>query len=108
MVAVPTSRDNSFHGYRYRADIFDLTLGHKGLIGACGNYIQTTNSSSNDTPIRTLDDWKKHTPVKLLNRITHMDTYASIVRSFDDLKWERRRILIKVTRFGTCQIDLVS
>jgi hypothetical protein len=89
------------------ADIFDLTLGHKGLVGACGGYIQTANSYNN-APIQTLDDWRKHTPIKLPNRIINMATYASIVRNLDTLTFSSRRLLIKVLRFGTCQIDLVS
>ena len=88
-------------------DIFDLTFGHKGLVGACGDYIQNTYSYR-DSPIQTLDDWEEHTPIKLPNRIINMATYESIVRNLDTLTFSRRRILIKVLRFGTCQIDLVS
>ncbi|RGB22978.1 hypothetical protein C1646_677445 [Rhizophagus diaphanus] len=87
------------------SDVFELTLGHKGLVGACGDYIQNTYSCNND-PIQTLDDWKKHTPIKLMNRIKEMATYQSIVRCIDTLSYSHRSILIKVLRFGTCAIDI--
>jgi hypothetical protein len=73
----------------------------------CGDYIQSTYSCNN-APIQTLDNWEKHTPIKLLNRIKRMATYASIVRNLDTLTFPRRRILYKVLRFDTCQIDLAS
>ena len=101
------TNNTAFDIVNIAADIFDLTLGHKGLVGACGDYIQNTYDYNN-TPIVTLDDWKKHTPVKLLNRILQLSTYESIVRNLNTLTPSRRRILIKVLRFGTCQIDLVS
>ncbi|GES92815.1 hypothetical protein GLOIN_2v1834544 [Rhizophagus clarus] len=62
-------------------DIFDLTLGHNGLVGACGGYIQNIHLLGNDH-IQTLDDWKKHTSPSC------------------------RSILMKVLRFDMCQIDL--
>lgn len=102
-----TDNDVNFKFIDIAADIFDLTLGHKGLVGACGSYIQNLQLLGND-PIQTLDDWKKHTPVQLLKNISVMATYQSIVRNLDTLSSIRRRILIKVLRFGMCQIDLVS
>ncbi|RUS17685.1 hypothetical protein BC937DRAFT_89615 [Endogone sp. FLAS-F59071] len=42
------------------ADIFELTLGHKGLVGACGTYIQY-GYENGISPITTVDDWKKTT-----------------------------------------------
>ncbi|GBB85504.1 hypothetical protein RclHR1_01200018 [Rhizophagus clarus] len=59
-------------------DIFDLTLGHNGLVGACGGYIQNIHLLGNDH-IQTLDDWKKHTSVQLLKNISVMAAYQSIV-----------------------------
>ncbi|CAG8664055.1 1694_t:CDS:2, partial [Paraglomus brasilianum] len=67
------TNNTAFDIVNIAADIFDLTLGHKGLVGACGDYIQNTYDYNN-TPIITLDDWKRHTPVKLLNRILQLST----------------------------------
>ncbi|GES81921.1 P-loop containing nucleoside triphosphate hydrolase protein [Rhizophagus clarus] len=100
-----TNTNESFDFINIASNVFDLTLGHKGLVGACGDYIQNTHSYSVN-PIQTLDDWEKPTPMKLPNRIINMATYESIVRNLDTLTFSRRCILIKVLRFGTCQIDL--
>ncbi|CAB4420631.1 unnamed protein product [Rhizophagus irregularis] len=83
------------------SDVFELTLGHKGLVGACGGYIESTYSYNND-PIKTLDDWK----IKLLNHIKKMATYGSIVRNLDNLTHKHRSLLIKALRFGTLQTDI--
>jgi hypothetical protein len=102
-----TDNDMNFKFIDIAADIFDLTLGHKGLVGACGGYIQNIQLISNNH-IQTLDDWKKYTPVQLLKNISVMPTYQSIVRNLGTLSPSCRSVLIKVLRFGMCQIDLVS
>ncbi|CAG8490125.1 7145_t:CDS:2 [Funneliformis caledonium] len=50
-----TSINDSFDFINIAPDIFEFTLGHKGLVGACGDYIQNAHSYNN-TPIQTLDD----------------------------------------------------
>ncbi len=83
-----TSTNENFDFINIASDVFDLTLGHKGLVGVCGGYIQNTHTYSNN-PIQTLDDWEKHTPIKLPNRIINMATYESIVRNLDTLTYSR-------------------
>jgi hypothetical protein len=102
-----TNTNKNFDFINIVLDVFDLTLGHKGLVSACGDYIQNTYSIS-DSPIQTLDDWEEHTPIKLPDRIINMATYESIMRNLGILTSSRRRMLIKVLCFGMCQIDLVS
>jgi hypothetical protein len=102
-----TENNVDFKSSDIAKDIFDLTLGHKGLVGTCGSYIQNIQHIGNDH-IQTLDDWKKHTPIQLLKNISVMATYQSIMRTLDTLSPSHRSILIKVLRFGMCQIDLVS
>jgi hypothetical protein len=102
-----TENDVDFKSSDIAMDIFDLTLGHKGLVGTCGGYIQNIQLIGNDH-IQTLDDWKKHTPVQLLKNISVIATYQFIMRNLNTLSPLRRSILMKVLRFGMCQIDLVS
>ncbi|KAF9084895.1 hypothetical protein BGX27_003671, partial [Mortierella sp. AM989] len=48
------------------ADIFDLTLGHKGLVG-CGRFIE--DSFDGDTPITTVNQWRAQTTNELRRHI---------------------------------------
>lgn len=86
-------------------DIYNLTLGHKGLVGLCGYYLETfvaVNKSS-----VTLVDWEKH--VFLLSQhAAKYATYFSIIQSLGNLDQNQRDILGMVLRNGTHTVPLVS
>ncbi|KAF9346288.1 hypothetical protein BGX26_002233 [Mortierella sp. AD094] len=52
-----TSVSKDFESADISSDIFDLALGHKGLVGSCGTFIQDTYFRGQD-PIITVDGWK--------------------------------------------------
>ncbi|RUS12588.1 hypothetical protein BC937DRAFT_87464, partial [Endogone sp. FLAS-F59071] len=75
------------------ADIFELTLGHKGLVGSCGAFIQQTYELQ-PSPIRMADEWKKATTHELREYILNKQHYDSIKRSLNLLPPESKSILI--------------
>jgi len=89
------------------SDIFELTLGHKGLVGVCGSFIETTYNIGKK-PISSLNDWKKHTVVNLQHYIRERNTYSSIIRYLRALTDKQQHILSNVLRFGVYQVDPVS
>ncbi|CAG8546751.1 348_t:CDS:2, partial [Paraglomus brasilianum] len=94
-----------FESANISADIFELTLGHKGLIGACGSYIQQTYEYQN-SPIITADDWKKTTIIGLQKYICEMPHYNLIMQSLGSLSPECTSILNKVLCYGTKEVEL--
>ncbi|KAF9372619.1 ATP-dependent RNA helicase [Mortierella sp. AD011] len=81
------------------SDIFELTLGHKGLTGTCCYFIESTYRP--DTmPIVSLDDWKMHTIVNLQARICSMNTYRSAIGRIPFLSDSQKLMLSSVLRFG--------
>ncbi|RUS13606.1 hypothetical protein BC937DRAFT_95060 [Endogone sp. FLAS-F59071] len=89
------------------ADIFELTLGHKGLVGSCGAFIQQTYELQ-PSPIRMADEWKKATTHELREYILNKQHYDSIKRSLNLLPPESKSILIGVLRYGTREVKLVG
>lgn len=86
-------------------DIYNLTLGHKGLVGLCGYYLETfvaVNKSS-----VTLVDWEKHVFL-LPQHAAKYATYFSIIQSLGNLDQNQRDILGMVLRNGTHTVPLVS
>ncbi|KAF9175972.1 ATP-dependent RNA helicase, partial [Mortierella sp. AD011] len=84
------------------SDIFELTLGHRGLTGTCCRFIESTYRSD-AVPIVSCDDWKRHTIVDLQARIRSMNTYGSVVRRIPPLSDSQRLMLSSVLRFGIHQ-----
>ncbi|RUP33698.1 hypothetical protein BC936DRAFT_138552 [Jimgerdemannia flammicorona] len=86
------------------ADIFELTLGHKGLVGACGTYIQY-GYENGISPITTIDDWKKITTVELRKYISQKQHYDSMMRSLNHLTPDCKSILTAVLRHGIHEVN---
>ncbi|CAG8461821.1 11604_t:CDS:2 [Ambispora leptoticha] len=99
--------DNGFDSANIAADIFDLTLGHKVFVGACGAYIQQ-ESEILSSPIVTVDDWKKRTTIELLRDIMQKPHFKSIVLSLNHLSPACRSILTSVLRYGTSEVDMTN
>ncbi|PKY53802.1 hypothetical protein RhiirA4_426293 [Rhizophagus irregularis] len=72
------------------ADVYSLTLGHKGLVGACYYYFEQKIMPG--AIKATLDDWEKHVPI-LPQYIKKLETYRSIVISLETLSENERKIL---------------
>jgi len=89
------------------ADIFELTLGHRGLVGSCGAFIQRTYDQQAPS-IKTADEWKKMTTVDLWTFISEKQHYDSIMRSLDHLTPECKSILTGVLRYGAREVNLVG
>lgn len=89
------------------SDIFELTLGHRGLTGACCRFIEMTFKVG-PLPIVSIDDWKKQTIVNLKGYIQGMDTYRSIIQRFPMLSNSQRFMFSIVLRFGDHQASPVS
>ncbi|KAF9400851.1 ATP-dependent RNA helicase, partial [Entomortierella beljakovae] len=56
-----------FSGFEFAAiaaDVFELTIGHKGLVGCCGVFIERSYNIDN-SPIKTIKEWKSKTTDKL-------------------------------------------
>ncbi|KAF8954063.1 ATP-dependent RNA helicase, partial [Entomortierella lignicola] len=96
----PTNLDVS----EIASDIFALTLGHRGLTGACCGYIEESYKSG-ETPIVTLDDWKSQTIVNLQNEIRGMATYRSIIQRLPHLSETQRFMFGTVLRFGVHKVS---
>ncbi|CAG8486063.1 10461_t:CDS:2 [Paraglomus occultum] len=97
-------RSSMFDSVNIATDVFELTLGHKGLVGACGAYVQQ-GYDFGSSPIITLDDWKKYTPVELRRFIVQKQHYDSIVRSLGNLSPASKSILMDVLGHGICEVD---
>ena len=95
-----------FESANIAADIFELTLGHKGLVGVCGYYIQCRLDF--DESITSLDSWRQRTTIELRQFICGKATYESIMRALNKLSLEKRAILAAVLRYGTHTLDPVS
>lgn len=65
------------------ADIYSLTLGHKGLVGICCYYFATNLMVG--TNEANLCDWEKHTLIQLPQYIKEQATYKSIIRCLKTL-----------------------
>ncbi|RUS15640.1 hypothetical protein BC937DRAFT_92194, partial [Endogone sp. FLAS-F59071] len=99
--------DEEFESADISADIFELTLGHKGLIGACGAFIQQTYELQ-PSPIRMADEWKKAATHELQEYILNKQHYDSIKQSLNLLPPESKSILIGVLRYGTREVKLTQ
>ncbi|CAB4403835.1 unnamed protein product [Rhizophagus irregularis] len=85
------------------ADVYSLTLGHKGLVGACYYYFEQKIMPG--AIKATLDDWEKHVPI-LPQYIKKLETYRSIVISLETLSENERKILEEVLRYGNKKVSI--
>ncbi|KAF9166394.1 ATP-dependent RNA helicase [Mortierella sp. AD011] len=85
------------------SDIFELTLGHRGLTGACCSYIEESYRIGNE-PIVTVDDWARHTPHDLQEKICGIHTYRLMMQRLPLLSENQRSMFITVMRFGKHQV----
>ncbi|CAB4403907.1 unnamed protein product [Rhizophagus irregularis] len=86
------------------ADIYSLTLEHKGLVGICCHYFATNLMVG--TNEANLCDWEKHTLIQLPQYIKEQATYKSIIRCLKDLNGNEIEILTEVLYHGTKQATL--
>ncbi|CAG8616943.1 3923_t:CDS:2 [Paraglomus occultum] len=99
--------------YEISLDIFKLTLGHKGLFGSCGGFIEASYQTSSTilskliptAPIRTYEDWSKYTLADLPEYIKKLGAYNSIFHCLSKLTKPQRDILAKILREGTCDVN---
>lgn len=101
------TKSTSFNVVEIASDVFELTLGHKGLVGVCGDFIQISYDYGT-SPIVSVDDWRKCTGVRLQAYIRGKSTYNSIIQRLDDLTLDQRFILSYVLRFGCYPVTSVS
>ncbi|CAG8617115.1 4616_t:CDS:2, partial [Paraglomus occultum] len=78
-------------------DIYELTSGHKGLVGICGNFIENTLLKCSRTV--SFQDWNKNA-TKLRTFIWGKPTYDSIMRALTVLTPAQRNTLGNVLRYG--------
>jgi hypothetical protein len=87
-------------------DIFERTLGHKGLTGTCCSILETMCAVKNMATV-SLDNWKCAT-VTLTDVMAQRDTYASIIRSLKNLSSEQQNIIGNILRYGSHKLVEVS
>ncbi|KAF8961900.1 hypothetical protein BGZ46_001279, partial [Entomortierella lignicola] len=97
-------RFSDFESAAIAADIFELTIGHKGLVGCCGVFIEKSYNIDN-SPIKTIKEWKSKTADKLRTFISESAHYLSIIRSLEKLPKGCRDILSHVLRYGTHEVQ---
>ena len=85
-------------------DIYELTQGHKGLVGVCGTFIQERLFDRNRKV--TLGDWKANS-YNLQCFVESKQTYSSILRCLPTLGEKHREILGNVLRntFDTVSVS---
>ncbi|CAG8627555.1 10350_t:CDS:2 [Acaulospora morrowiae] len=72
-------------------DIYELTFGHKGLVGICGNFIENTLLKCSRTV--SFQDWNKNA-TKLRTFVWGKPTYYSIMRAITVLTSAPRNTLV--------------
>lgn len=87
-------------------DIFELTAGHRGLVGVCGYFLEVA-VVLNQGPV-TMSQWLKTTIFELPIHVAQQATYLSLIRSLEHLTHGQRNILSNVLRKGTHIASLVS
>lgn len=86
-------------------DIYYLTLGHKGLVGLCCSFLETSIMKGKNE--LSFDKWNEAT-YTLPEFIRGKATYESIVQSLPTLSEKRKQILAKVLRSKTDVVSHVS
>ncbi|KAG0004853.1 ATP-dependent RNA helicase [Entomortierella chlamydospora] len=86
------------------SDIFELTLGHRSLAGACCSYIEESYRIGNE-PIITIDDWVRHTPRDLHEKICGIHAYRLMMQRLPHFSENQRSMFTTVMRFGKHQVN---
>jgi hypothetical protein len=98
LMAQYAAQTYKFDAIRIGADIFDITAGHRGLVGVCGNFIQ-------DEGITELEVWQSSSQ-ELITAAGQMAHYKSIIRALDKLSPNCKSILIKILYKETEVVDV--
>ena len=80
-------------------DIYQRTLGHKGLVGTCCAALETMVTPGKFTV--SIKVWELYAVADLVRYIRQQDTYASIVQALGSLKEKHREIVGLVLRHGS-------
>jgi len=95
-----------FDLFEISRDIYDRTLGHKGLVGLCCYYLESVVADGKNNI--SIQDWNLHTPLELSNFIIGKATYARITYALKELSRKQRHILGNVLRYGTFTFSKVG
>lgn len=88
--------------YTFAWDIYQRTLGHKGLVGTCCAALETIVIPGHHSI--SIEQWELYAVSELVRYIRGQDTYASIVRSLGDLEENHRNIVVLALRHGSARV----
>ena len=83
----------------FAQDIYQCTLGHKGLVGTCCAAIEKKVALGKRSV--SIDEWELYAVANLLRYIREQDTYASIVQTLRQLSEKHREIVGLTLRYGS-------
>jgi len=87
-------------------DIFERTLGHKGLVGICCQAL--SEKVVNNRNRVSLEEWQKYASVGLLGFTRERETYARIIHSLPTLSSTQLQTVGVVLRNGSTIVQAVS
>ena len=102
---VKANKDLDIKVHGIAKDIYELTSGHKGLVGVCGNFIEGKLLRNRRTV--SLKDWKAHS-FDLAGFVVGKQTYSSMLQCLPRLELEHRNILGNVLRHGFDRVQVSS
>jgi len=86
-------------------DIYQRTLGHKGLVGTCCAAIEKKVALGKCSV--SIDEWELYAIANILRYIHEQDTYASIVQLLGQLSEKHREIVGLTLHYGPVIVEEV-
>ncbi|CAG8596532.1 6452_t:CDS:2 [Paraglomus brasilianum] len=82
----------------FAADIYERTIGHKGLVGVCCMMLEEMAESGDSVSI---DKWRQYASMDLVQKVRQLATYTSIVHALPYLSKMQMNMLVLVLRYGS-------
>ncbi|CAG8653408.1 6024_t:CDS:2, partial [Paraglomus occultum] len=83
----------------FAQDIYQRTLGHKGLVGTCCAAIEKKIALGKHSV--SIDEWELYAVANLLRYVCEQDTYASIIQALRQLSEKQREIVGLTLHYGS-------